>query len=167
MRLPEGFDATGIRDSKQLGAKERDALYLDIVRAADYAVVVVPAQEVDRLNILRATLIAMGRAIRELDPTRAVADGNQQPIGAPCPVECLVKGDSKDAAIAAASILAKVTRDRLMVEAANVYPEYGFDTHFGYHNPTHIANLNRFGPCPIHRRSFEPVKSMVNQPVLF
>jgi ribonuclease HII len=100
-------------------------------------------------------------------PLLALIDGNQLPPNPPCPVETLVKGDSKNAAIAAASILAKVTRDRLMVEANTLYPGYGFDQHFGYHNPVHIAAIDRLGPCPIHRRSFEPIKSLVNQPQLF
>lgn len=100
-------------------------------------------------------------------PASALIDGNQLPPNPPCPVQTLIKGDSKNAAIAAASILAKVTRDRLMVEAANQFPGYSFETHFGYHNPVHIKAIEKLGPCKIHRRSFEPIKSLVNQPELF
>ncbi|MBL8067533.1 MAG: ribonuclease HII [Armatimonadetes bacterium] len=165
--LPEGFDATGLNDSKKLTAGQRDFVFWRIVAQCRYSLVIVPPQEVDRLNILRATLLAMGRSIAELDPPAAVVDGNQPPVGASCPTSTLIKGDAKNASIAAASILAKVTRDRLMAEAASAFPGYGFDTHFGYYNPAHREALARLGPCAIHRRSFEPVKSMLNQPGLF
>lgn len=111
----------------------------------------------------------MSQALRELNPQAesALVDGNQMPPNPPCKVITVVKGDGKHAAIAAASILAKVTRDRLMIKANLEYPGYGFDRNFGYYNPVHIAALEKLGPCPIHRRSFEPIKSLVNQPLLF
>ncbi|MBX3113071.1 MAG: ribonuclease HII [Fimbriimonadaceae bacterium] len=167
--LPEGFDASGIHDSKQLSFEEREQQFSRIVAEANYSIQIVSHEEVDRLNILRATLQAMSQALRELDPQakQALIDGNQLPPNPPCPVETVVKGDGKYAAIAAASILAKVTRDRLMIEANLEYPGYGFDRNFGYYNPVHVAALEKLGPCPIHRRSFEPIKSLVNQPLLF
>lgn len=167
--LPARFDATGLNDSKKLSHIERDRLFFRIVCHAQYSIIIVPHYEVDRRNILRATLLAMSESLRQLPitPQNALIDGNQLPPNPPCPIETLVKGDSKNAAIAAASILAKVTRDRLMQEAAITYPGYGFESHFGYHNPTHIAAINRLGPCPIHRASFEPIKSLLNQPQLF
>ncbi|MBA4294063.1 ribonuclease HII, partial [bacterium] len=167
--LPQNFNPQGLNDSKKLTAEQRDTLFLRITEYAEYSIVIVAPAEVDRLNILRATLQAMSQALRELptQPKQALIDGNQLPPNPPCPVETLVKGDSKNASIAAASILAKVTRDRLMVEAAIQFPGYGFESHFGYHNPTHIQAINNLGPSPIHRRSFEPIKSLVNQPILF
>jgi len=166
--LPSRFDTFGLDDSKRLTRGERELQFDRIVAGAEYAIITVPTEEVDRVNILRATLNAMSQALRDLPghAYRAVIDGNQYPIDPPCPCDLIVKGDSHRAEIAAASILAKVTRDRLMVAAAETYPGYGFDTHFGYHRPDHIEALERLGPCPLHRRSFEPIKTMVNQPCL-
>lgn len=167
--LPSDFNPEGLNDSKKLTANQRESLYSRITTHALYSIIVVPPEDIDRHNILRATLTAMSRSLNDLTicPESALIDGNQLPPNPPCPVQTLVKGDSKNAAIAAASILAKVTRDRLMVEANDIYPGYGFDKHFGYYNPVHIEALNKLGPCPIHRRSFEPIKSLVNQPQLF
>lgn len=164
--LPEGFNATGLNDSKKLTHEQRDHHFQRIIEGAEFSIVIIGHEEIDRLNILRATLLGMSQALCELPipPESARIDGNQLPVNPPVPCETLVKGDSKDAAIAAASILAKVTRDRLMIEADARYPGYGFADHYGYHTPVHLEALNRLGPCPIHRRSFEPIKSMVNQP---
>ena len=166
--LPRGFATAGLNDSKKLTRAQRDELFDLIVAEANYAIVEVPVEEIDRANILRATMAGMAEALRRLDPgpTSALIDGNSMPPSCPCLAECLVKGDSKNAAIAAASILAKVTRDRLMTEADKKYPGYGFADHFGYGSPPHLSALRELGPCPLHRRSFEPVKSMVNQPCL-
>lgn len=166
--LPEGFDAEGVMDSKQLTAPQREAAFDRILGAAAWHVEVVDPIEIDRHNILRATLLAMSRCLAALEPTPPSAriDGNALPPEPCCACETWVKGDGRDAAIAAASILAKVTRDRLMVTAAAQFPGYGFESNYGYAAPDHLAALREIGPCPIHRRSFEPVKTMVNQPCL-
>ena len=166
--LPAGFDAEGLNDSKKLTREQREDQFDRIKAGTDYSIVVVPSETVDRLNILRATLEAMSEAIRSLTSRveLAVIDGNRHPIDPPCACELIIKGDGHRSEIAAASILAKVTRDRWMVEASEMYPGYGFESHFGYHRPEHIEALNRLGPCPLHRRSFEPVRTMVNQPCL-
>jgi ribonuclease HII len=163
VRLPEGFDAVGIIDSKQLSAAARDRAYDRLRAEADGAIVSVEADEIDRLNILQATLVGMARAALAMAMRAECAgfrvDGNQIPPGLPGPAEAWVKGDARDASIAAASILAKVTRDRRMVEFARAYPEYGFERHFGYPTPEHLAALRAYGPCPIHRRSYAPVQA--------
>lgn len=167
--MPQGFDAAGINDSKQVSRPQREILYERITASANYAVIIIPVEEVDRLNILQATLLAMSEALRMLNPQAesGLIDGNRMPPDPPCPVQTVIKGDSQHAAIAAASIIAKVTRDRWMTEASQQYPGYGFERHFGYYNKQHIAALNELGPCPLHRQSFEPIKSWVNQPQLF
>jgi ribonuclease HII len=167
--LPYGFNAKGINDSKQLSKEQRDEAFFRIIALAHTATVIINPHEIDRLNILNATLQGMSQALRELtpNPQKALIDGNRLPPNPPCPVETLIKGDSKNAAIAAAGIVAKVTRDRLMTELALAYPGYGFENHFGYHNPAHIQAIAKLGPCPIHRHSFEPIKTLVNQPLLF
>lgn len=166
--LPAGFDVTGIRDSKQLSESARVQIYDRLVAVAKFEIVVVAPPEIDRLNILRATLESMSFALFRLQATQARIDGNQlpRPIPEGCQCECLVKGDDKDAAIAAASILAKVTRDRLMQEADREYPGYGFASNKGYGDAKHLAALQEKGPCPIHRKSFEPVRTMIQQPKL-
>ena len=124
-------------------------------------------EEIDRINILWASMAAMQRSLFHLSPAPSYAyiDGNRLPTAMPCPGEWVIKGDGKYACIAAASILAKVERDRIMSEYSNEYPEYGFDRHFGYPTPEHFAALEKFGPCPIHRRSFAPIKN-TEQPCL-
>ncbi|MBS1708591.1 MAG: ribonuclease HII [Armatimonadetes bacterium] len=166
--LSEGFDTSGVNDSKQLTLLQREAVYERIKSSATFHVEVVDPADIDRHNILRATLLAMSRCLAALDPAPISAriDGNAFPPEPCCPCETWVKGDGRDAAIAAASILAKVTRDRLMVLAASEFPGYGFESNYGYAAPDHLAALRELGPCRIHRRSFEPVKTMVNQPCL-
>ncbi|MDX2064666.1 MAG: ribonuclease HII [Fimbriimonadaceae bacterium] len=163
VRLPAGFDARGIVDSKQLSPAARDRAYDRIRAEADGSIVSVEPEEIDRLNILQATLVGMVRAAKAMATRAELAgfriDGNQIPAGLPAPAEAWVKGDGRDASIAAASILAKVTRDRRMSEFARVYPEYGFERHFGYPTPEHLAALRTHGPCPIHRRSYAPVQA--------
>lgn len=163
--LPEGFDARGIRDSKQMTEASRRALAARIRAESAWSLVLVSPREIERTDVLRATLTAMGRALRSLCPSPSAArvDGNALPIDAPCPVEAVVKGDSKDAAIAAASIIAKVARDEAMRLSAFEYPEYGFDQHFGYPTPDHLRALRAFGPCPAHRRTYGPVARMLEQ----
>lgn len=164
--LPEGFDLDGLDDSKRLDASRREALEGRIKAGARWAVEVVSAAEVDRLNPLRASLEAMARALARLAPTRAFVDGNQTLKGLPFPVEAVVKGDGRLACVAAASILAKVERDRLLTALSATYPAYGFDRHFGYGTPAHLAALRAHGPCPEHRRTYAPVRALIEQPGL-
>lgn len=152
----------GIADSKQLAGEAREALYPKIHAACAVGVGVCSVEEIDRLNILRASLLAMRRALDALPlaPTAALVDGNQPPEF-PCPVTCVVEGDGKCLSIAAASIVAKVTRDRMMHEFAAQYAGYGWETNFGYATPEHRAALRRLGPTPLHRRSFAPVQELL------
>ena len=130
---------------------------------AHYWIVAVEPEEIDRLNILHATMTGMVRAVKGLPqvPKLALIDGNRVPVGLPCPARAEVKGDGRFTCIAAASVLAKTARDRHMVKMAEDYPEYGFERHFGYPTPEHFALLRKFGPCPIHRKSFAPVRELL------
>jgi ribonuclease HII len=151
----------GLNDSKQLTETQREALYpLIIERALAWRVEFVHREEIDQLNILQATMEGMRRAVHALHPAAELAriDGNRVPTRLPCPAEALVGGDRLDAAIMAASILAKVTRDRAMVALHAEFPQYGFANHKGYSTPEHLSALTRHGPCPQHRRSFAPVR---------
>jgi len=151
----------GLADSKVLTALKRERLFDEIrARALCCSVAQASVEEIDRLNILQATLLAMRRAVEglRLKPQRVVVDGNRVPV-LPVPVEAIVKGDAKVAAISAASILAKVTRDRLCAELHERFPHYGFDGHKGYPTPLHLAALREHGPCPEHRRSYAPVRA--------
>ena len=164
--LPEGFDLDGLNDSKRLDGPKRETLETRIKAEAAWAVEVVSAAEVDRLNPLRASLGAMARALARLAPTHAFVDGNVVPPRLPFPVEAVVKGDGKLACVAAASILAKTERDRLMVALADRHPEYGFERHFGYGTPAHLAALRANGPCEEHRRTYAPVRALLGQRAL-
>ena len=151
----------GLDDSKQLNAARREALYARIVeRALAWRVVLVEADEIDRLNIYQATMLGMRLAVEGVAHVAHLAriDGNALPKGLPCRGETLVGGDRLDRSIMAASILAKVTRDRLMVALHDEFPAYGFAVHKGYATPSHLAALAEHGPCPQHRRSFAPVR---------
>ena len=151
----------GIGDSKALSAAQREDCYARIVeRALAWHVVVVEVAEIDRLNILQATLAGMARALAGLVPgaDQALVDGNRLPRGLPMPARAIVGGDARETCIGAASIVAKVTRDRLMRELDGSYPGYGFAVHKGYPTPDHLEALQRLGPCGIHRRSFAPVR---------
>jgi ribonuclease HII len=151
----------GLADSKQLSAERREALYpLIIERAAAHAIVCVEAAEIDRINILNATLAGMARALEllVLAPSLALIDGNRLPKSLPCPARAIVGGDASEPAISAASILAKVTRDRILCDYETRWPGYGFARHKGYPTREHIAALAQLGPCPEHRRSFAPVR---------
>ena len=154
----------GLADSKVLAEPARERLSdLIVARALAHAVVVVEAAEIDRLNILQATLAGMSRALRGLDPAagHALVDGNRLPKDLPCPATALVDGDALEPAISAASILAKVARDRLMRALDARHPGYGFALHKGYPTPDHLAALARLGPSPEHRRSFAPVRRLL------
>lgn len=160
----------GLDDSKKLSAKRREALYAEIVaHARAWSVVLVAVEEIDRVNILQATLAGMCRAVRGLAvaPDAAWIDGNRLPRELPCPGRAIVGGDALEPAISAASILAKVTRDRIMVELDATWPGYGFAVHKGYGTRRHLEALARLGPCPEHRRSFAPVRTWQAQGALF
>ncbi|HEX5055075.1 MAG TPA: ribonuclease HII [Gammaproteobacteria bacterium] len=159
----------GLADSKQLTPEQRDELYPQITATAlAWAVAHATVDEIDNINILQATLLAMKRAVASLPrlPARALIDGNRCPQ-LDCATESIVKGDALVPAISAASILAKVTRDRWMVELHRQYPQYGFDRHKGYSTAEHIESLERHGPCPQHRRSFEPVARLLQGRIAF
>lgn len=149
----------GLADSKQLSALRRESLAEAIrERATDWGLAVVEPADIDRLNILQATFRAMHEALDalSLDPVLVRIDGNRAPR-LPWPVQTIVGGDRLDRAISAASILAKVHRDSLMLEIHERWPQYGFDRHKGYPTAAHLAALESHGPCPAHRRSFRPV----------
>ncbi|MBS0201002.1 MAG: ribonuclease HII [Proteobacteria bacterium] len=158
---PGRTPVNGLDDSKQLSASRREALYPRIIeRALAWSVIQVEVEEIDRINIYQATMAGMRRALEAVAPQCDIAriDGNALPKGLPCPAEAWIGGDARCRAIMAASILAKVTRDRLMADLHRQYPEYGFDGHKGYGSPQHLAALRQHGPCPQHRRSFAPVR---------
>ena len=153
----------GLNDSKKLSAKKREALALEIrSRALACAVAEASVEEIDRINILQASLLAMQRAVSSLtiSPVRALVDGNKCPQLL-CPVEAIVGGDGKVAAIAAASIIAKTVRDNGMLELHALYPQYGFDRHMGYPTAIHLKALREHGVSPVHRRSYAPVAQLV------
>lgn len=154
----------GLADSKKLSEKQREALFDQIqARALAWAIGRAEVEEIDQLNILQASLLAMQRAVAQLDPPprHALIDGNRCPRLA-CSAEAIVKGDSKVPAISAASILAKVVRDREMVAWDQRYPGYGFAAHKGYPSAQHLAALQRLGITPIHRRSYAPVRQLLD-----
>jgi ribonuclease HII len=166
--IPEGFDATGIHDSKKLTRQQREAL-ADRIRAGTiWSLVSSSPDEIEEHNILQATLRAMEQAIERLSerPKSAIIDGNKIPLYATVPCNAIVKADEEFAAVAAASILAKTERDRLMYASAIEFPGYGFERNVGYGTPEHLEAIRHLGPCPIHRRSFEPIRSLLQQPCL-
>jgi ribonuclease HII len=151
---------SGLTDSKKLNRAERERLYGLIVVDAHVSVAVSSRARIDRMNILRASLWAMSRALAGLpcQPDHVLVDGRDLPPGLPCSGEAIVGGDGLSASIAAASIVAKVTRDRLMAAMGRTFPGYGFEQHMGYCTAGHLDALERHGPCPHHRRSFAPVR---------
>lgn len=154
--LPEDCDLPGLNDSKKLTEKKREALYDQITeKAVAYGIAFSTVEEIEEINILSAALLAMNRAISQLPqkPDMALIDGNTTRDIA-VPARAIVGGDGKCACIAAASVLAKVTRDRLMLDMAEEYPQYGFEKHKGYGTKVHYAALEEHGPSPIHRMSF-------------
>lgn len=167
VRLPAKFRCPGLTDSKQLTPLQREEAFEVITATCEVAVEIAEVEDIDRLNILRATLEAMARAAMRLRKSgeEVWIDGNALPPLEE-PVRAIVKGDATVPSISAASVIAKVTRDRLMKELASSFPGYGFESHFGYSTPEHFEALRRLGPCPIHRRSFSPIREMVNQPCL-
>lgn len=155
--LPDGAVIEGLDDSKKLTEKKRERLY-DIIKetAVAYSVAYGTLEEIETVNILEATYLAMNRAIEGLSvkPDFALIDGNRVPRGIKIPCETVVKGDSKSMSVAAASVLAKVTRDHLMLEYDKKYPEYNFKKHKGYGTKEHTELIKQYGPCEIHRLSF-------------
>ena len=154
--LPRGLVIEGLNDSKKLSEKRREALYDEITaKALAYGIAFATVEEIEELNILGATFLAMNRAIGKLSikPALALIDGNRNK-GIEYPSRCVIGGDGRCADIAAASILAKVTRDRTMLQMAEKYPQYGFEKHKGYGTAAHYAAIRESGPSPIHRMSF-------------
>ncbi len=162
--LPKNFSLPGVTDSKQLDEETLETLYTELVRYPDidFSVSIVDHEVIDRINIVQATFQAMRQAISSLKkrPVLAIIDGSLAPLGT---VPCLtvVKGDFFCPSVSAASIIAKVTRDRLLKEYDVMWPEYGFASHKGYGTPFHLEKLRLLGPCPIHRKSYAPVQILV------
>tara|TARA_R110001606_G_scaffold28251_1_gene89732 strand:- start:2349 stop:2969 length:621 start_codon:yes stop_codon:yes gene_type:complete len=155
----------GLGDSKAISEKRRTALALQIRQCAWVGVGIAEPEEIDRLNILQATMTAMARAVRNLPltPGHVLIDGNRVPEGLPCSAEAIIKGDATEAAIGAASIIAKTVRDDLMLHAALRFPGYGFEAHKGYPSALHRNALIALGPCPIHRFSYAPVRAALEK----
>lgn len=167
--IPDGVFFESLNDSKLLNADQRNTLFEQITTCPNliYGIGIIDIKTIDRINILQATFAAMRKAVEELSiqPDYILIDGNQLPMF-DIPSESLVHGDSLSVSIAAASIIAKVTRDRIMEEMDGKWPEYGFKQHKGYATEQHLDAIQKFGPCSIHRKSFDPIRSMLNpQPV--
>ena len=161
--LPQRYTLDCLDDSKRLSAAKREALAPQIeTQAIAYNIQFVEVDEIDRVNILQATLNGMQRAVESLEPApkRVLIDGNRAPELS-CEVETIIGGDRLVASISAASILAKVYRDRLMLTMHQRYPDYGFDRHKGYPTAQHLEQLSLLGACPIHRRTFAPVRKAI------
>ena len=162
--LPDDDGLDGLNDSKKLNAGRRDRLF-DAIRsvAVSHAIVCIEAHDIDRLNILQATLHGMAQALSLLPikPELALIDGNHLPEALPCPAQAIVAGDASVRSIMAASILAKVSRDRIMDALHAEYPQYGFARHKGYPTPAHLHALEAYGACPQHRRSYGPVRKAI------
>lgn len=158
----------GLRDSKKLSPARREKLYAEIMqKARAWGIGQASPSEIDTLNILQATMLAMRRAIEALSerlgewPSKALIDGNRCPI-LPIASEAIIKGDAKEPAISAASIIAKVTRDQQMQVLHAQYPQYGFNQHMGYPTEAHMQALKQYGPCEEHRRTFAPVRDLIS-----
>lgn len=161
--LDPGSIPQGLNDSKALNEAQREALYAPIMASARVGIGIAEVERIDRDNILQATFWAMAEAMRQLDGVAlALVDGNRAPA-LPCPVETIIKGDGRSLSIAAASIVAKVTRDRIMVGHDARYPQYGFARHKGYGTAFHRQALERHGPSPLHRRSFAPIAAFFSR----
>ncbi len=159
---------TGLADSKVLSVRKRDHLATIIKGTAlAWAVADASVEEIDSLNILQATMLAMRRALAMLEPApgEALIDGNRVPGELVCPARAVIGGDASIAAISAASILAKTTRDAVLIALAECYPGYGFAEHKGYGTPAHLAALVQRGPTPVHRRSFAPVRRLLEREI--
>lgn len=165
VRLEPGRLPQGLRDSKAMTALARERLYDWLMQHAQVSVAHASVEEIDTLNILRASHLAMERAVAALPADHALVDGNLIPRGLACASRAIVKGDAKCLSIAAASVVAKVTRDRIMVDLAQQHPGYGWDVNAGYPTKTHLEALRILGVTPWHRRSFKPVHNILYQAV--
>lgn len=156
---------TGLNDSKAISVKRRKALYLQLLTVADVSVAHASVEEIDEINILRASHLAMERAVAGLKivPDHLLIDGNMIPRGLTIPSEAIIKGDAHAVSISAASIVAKIVRDRLMWDLAQQFPGYGWETNAGYPSPAHKEALRNLGVTPHHRRSFKPVHNILYQ----
>ncbi len=163
VRLDPDRIPPGLRDSKQLTAARREALCAQIMAQAQVSIAHASVEEIDSLNILRASHLAMERAVAGLAADHALIDGNLIPRGLACRATSLVKGDARCLSIAAASIVAKVTRDRIMVDLAQQHPGYGWEANAGYPTKSHLQALQTLGVTPWHRRSFKPVHNILYQ----
>lgn len=153
----------GLNDSKKLTAARREMLFAEIMATATVSIASASVQEIDQVNILQATFLAMRRAVDGLAtaPNFALVDGNKIPPGLPCKAQSVIKGDARSLSIAAASIVAKVTRDRLMCDLSATFPGYGWETNMGYGTKAHQAGLAKLGVTPHHRVSFKPIHKML------
>jgi len=165
VRLDPDRVPQGLRDSKVLTAARREALFDEIMVVAEVSVAHASVEEIDSLNILRASHLAMERAVAGLKADHALIDGNLIPRGLGCAATAIVKGDARCLSIAAASIVAKVTRDRIMVDLAQQHPGYGWEVNAGYPTKAHLEALQNLGVTPWHRRSFKPVHNILYQAV--
>ena len=163
VRLDPDRVPKGLRDSKMLTAARREELYLEIVEVAEVSVAHASVEEIDSLNILRASHLAMERAVAGLKADHALIDGNLIPRGLHCGATAIIRGDALCLSIAAASIVAKVTRDRIMVDLAQQHPGYGWEANAGYPTKAHLEALQILGVTPWHRRSFRPVHNILYQ----
>jgi len=161
--LDPGCIPEGLNDSKKLTEAKRDALFEPIMRSARVGIGIADVERIDRDNILQATFWAMAEALKQVDGVAlALVDGNRAPA-LPCPVQTIIEGDGKSLSIAAASIIAKVTRDRIMIGHDAAWPQYGFARHKGYGTALHQQALERHGPTPLHRKSFAPVAAFLSR----
>ena len=165
--FPKGFYDEKINDSKQLSEKKREALYdLIVENALAYDIEIISVEDVDSLNVYQASKLGMEKCIENLKREKMFALSDAMPLNY-ADHEAIIKGDAKSISIGAASILAKVTRERLMKEYAKIYPEYGFDKHKGYVTKMHKEAIEKYGVCPIHRKSFAPVQKILNKQMSF
>ncbi len=162
--LPGNWQLPGLNDSKKLSEAARETLFDGIcAQALAYSIIEVDLAQIERLNILHASLWGMRQCLLALKPSAELAliDGNRLPEDLPCPARAIVRGDASEPCIMAASVLAKVSRDRIMRALHHDYPEYGFDRHKGYPTATHLKALQHYGLSPIHRRHFAPVRALL------
>ena len=161
--LPVGFNIVGLNDSKKLTASERERLYPIIMNSANVGIATTTSSEIDKLNIRMATLQAMRNSLLSMEVSAdfALIDGRDVPDNLPCPGKAVIKGDCKSISIAAASIIAKVTRDKFMSKLALEYPNYGFEKHKGYGTKLHSKALEMYGVTIHHRRSYHPIKKLL------